>query len=156
MSKQTKSLNKNLWWLDFSILNVNNVNFKFYYFNNIFFIKLTNYKYFCLINKYNVNCIKLYNLDSMLIKNFNKHEMYTSMQTLFFDINMLISITFFKKISSVSSIFFSNSWVERELKEFNFVTFNDLADTRKLLSNYNYNNTTLYNQFNNILTDIIA
>ena len=43
---------------------------------------------------------------------------------------------------------------ERENKEFNNIFFQNLNDTRKLLSNYNYNKNLQYNNFNNIINDI--
>jgi Ni,Fe-hydrogenase III component G len=45
-------------------------------------------------------------------------------------------------------------WCEREVREFNKVNYVNLTDTRKLLSNYNYNENLQYNNFNNILNDI--
>jgi len=147
-------LNKNIWWLDFSILNFSNIKFKFYYANNIFFLEIKNYYLFCLLNKKNVNCMLLYNLDSVIVSEKGSNSIYSALQTFFFDIKILINTEFSKSIKSISCIYPSNLWVERELKEFNNVNFINMPDTRKLLSNYNYNNLLVYNNFNNILNDV--
>ena len=154
MIKKKKNLCNNLWWLDFSILNTNNVKFKYYYTNNIFYIKLTNFLYFFLINKKNLNCILFYNLDKTILqkKSINKH--YISLQSFFYDLKILCEITFKTYLQSLSNIYNSDTWVERELKEKNKIFFLNLSDNRKLLSNYNYNYNLNYNHFNEIINDI--
>jgi hypothetical protein len=92
-----------------------------------------------------------YNLDSSII---NKNNYYIALQTFFFDLQIFINIKFTNYLTSLSSVYSGNTWVERELKEFNEVYFINLIDNRKLLSNYNYNNNLQYNQFNNIVNDI--
>lgn len=49
------------------------------------------------------------------------------------------------QLSSISSIFQSATWVERELQEFNGLTFKSLRDSRRLLTDYTYH-THLYNE----------
>jgi Ni,Fe-hydrogenase III component G len=67
---------------------------------------------------------------------------------------LLLNINVANNILSISKIYFGNTWVERELKEFNNIYFIGLIDSRKLLSNYNYNNKLNYNQFNSIISDL--
>jgi Ni,Fe-hydrogenase III component G len=67
---------------------------------------------------------------------------------------LLLNINVANNILSISKIYFGNTWVERELKEFNNIYFIGLIDNRKLLSNYNYNNKLNYNQFNSIINDL--
>ncbi len=136
------------------MLNTNNINFKYYYTNNIFFINLTNFFYFFLINKYNINCMLFYCLDAVIDTNKNNKNYYISYQSFFYDLKIMCEIKFKNYLQSLSSVYNSQTWVERELKEMNNIFFLNLVDTRKLLLNYNYNYTINYNNFNNIINDI--
>jgi Ni,Fe-hydrogenase III component G len=153
MNKKTNTFN-NIWWLEFSMLSTNNINFKYYYTNNIFFINLTNFFYFFLINKYNTLNTLFYCVDATINQDKNKKFYYVSYQSFFYDLKILCEIQFKNYLQSLSGIYHSHTWVERELKETNKVFFLNLVDTRKLLSNYNYNSTINYNNYNNIINDI--
>lgn len=91
-----------------------------------------------------------YNLDALICK--NKYNL--GVQTFFGDLQLLIEVNFINKLNSLSTVYSGNIWIERELKETNNVFFINLLDNRKLLSNYNYNNSLEYNQFNSIVNDI--
>lgn len=95
-----------------------------------------------------------YNLDSVITKMNNKNNIYFSIQTFFFDLQIMLDIAFKNYIPSISKIYPGNCWSERELKEFNNIFFLNLLDNRKLLTNYNYNNNLEYNHFNQIISDI--
>lgn len=66
----------------------------------------------------------------------------------------MVDILVDKNIQSISSVYSGNSWIEREVREFNKIFFVNLNDTRKLLLSYNYNDTLHYNNYNNIINDI--
>ena len=114
---------------------------------------MQNYEFY-LINKNNLNCVVIYNLDSLIIKSGAYNNIFSALQTFFFDLKIFIKHTFTGSLKSISNVYQSNLWVERELKEFNNVNFYNLMDTRKLLSNYNYNHSLNYNQYSNIINDI--
>jgi len=154
MNKKKIQITNNLWWLDYSILNLNSINFKYFYSNNIFSIKLKNFYYFFLINKFNTNSTYFYNLDATILNKVVNKSYVISTQTFFYDLQLLLNINVANNVLSVSKIYFGNTWIERELKEFNNIYFIGLIDNRKLLSNYNYNNKLNYNQFNSIISDL--
>jgi len=154
MNKKKIQITNNLWWLDYSILNLNSINFKYFYSNNIFSIKLKNFYYFFLINKFNINSTYFYNLDATILNKVVNKSYVISTQTFFYDLQLLLNINVANSVLSISKIYFGNTWVERELKEFNNIYFIGLIDNRKLLSNYNYNNKLNYNQFNSIISDL--
>jgi len=154
MNKKKVQITNNLWWLDYSILNLNSINFKYFYSNNIFSIKLKSFYYFFLINKFNINSTYFYNLDATILNKVVNKTYVISTQTFFYDLQLLLNINVANNILSISKIYFGNTWVERELKEFNNIYFIGLIDNRKLLSSYNYNNKLNYNQFNNIINDL--
>ena len=154
MNKKKIQITNNLWWLDYSILNLNSINFKYFYSNNIFSIKLKNFYYFFLINKFNINSTYFYNLDATIVNKIVNKTYVISTQTFFYDLQLLLNINVANNVLSISKIYFGNTWVERELKEFNNIYFIGLIDNRKLLSNYNYNNKLNYNQFNCIINDL--
>jgi len=154
MNKKKIQITNNLWWLDYSILNLNSINFKYFYSNNIFSIKLKNFYYFFLINKFNINSTYFYNLDATILNKIVNKTYVISSQTFFYDLQLLLNINVVNSVLSISKIYFGNTWVERELKEFNNIYFIGLIDNRKLLSNYNYNSKLNYNQFNSIINDL--
>lgn len=146
----------NNWWLDSTILNPNFTSFKFSLTNNIFYLNLSSnfLFYFFLINKNNLNNYYFYLLDSTVLTNYEKKEYQVAYQSIFYDLKIFINVKFNKSLPSITKIYKSASWVERENKEFNNIFFQNLNDTRKLLSNYNYNKNLQYNNFNNIINDI--
>ncbi len=153
--KKKNFLNNKLWWLDSYIMNTN-IKFKYSQISNIYKINISSnfFFFFFLINKKNINNLLISNLDGVIVKNLDLKKYYISLQSFFFDFKILIDISFTNYINSISLIYSGNSWLERELKEFNNVNFINLNDSRKLLLNYNYNNDLTYNNFNNIINDI--
>lgn len=145
-----------LWWLDICILNSNIINFKYSYNNTNYILNLSEiyFYFFFLLNKKNLNTLNFYFLDIMLIKNANNLNYYTIYQSYFFDFKLLIETKFSKYITSISTLYSGILWVEREVKEFSQSQYINLVDSRKLLSNYNYNNELLYNNYNNIINDL--
>ena len=101
------------------------------------------------------NCLYFYILDCTIINSLNLNLYYIGYQSLFFDYQILIESKFDNLTYSLSNIYSGASWVERELKETNNVFFFNLNDSRKLLLNYNYSNSIQYNNFNNIINDLL-
>lgn len=124
--------------------------------SNLFTIQLsrTYYYYYFLINRNNLNSLYFFNLDATVIEGKNYNTYFVTTQTIISDFKILIKILFSNKLQSVSQIYPGNTWVEREVREFYNIFFTNLLDSRKLLSNYNYNSNLNYNQFNNIIYDI--
>ena len=157
MNKKRKFTNNSLWWLDINILNTNSILFNYLTESNIFTIQLshTYYYYYFLINKNNLNILHFSNLDATVIGGkVGVNCYYITTQTTVCDFKILIKILFYNKLQSISQVYLGNTWIEREVREFYSVFFTNLLDSRKLLSNYNYNNNLEYNQFNNIIYDI--
>lgn len=153
---QKNIMNYLTWWLDFTIINVNSSTFKYSQLNNIYYVNIKEkYLYFFfLINKNNINSLNFYNLDITNYKILNKYKYFIAYQSIFFDFKILIDTTVKNTIQSLSSINKGSLWLERENKEFSSLQYTNLNDTRKLLSNYNYNNSIQYNQFNSIINDL--
>ena len=107
-----------------------------------------------MLNNKNINTLNFYILDILNYKNVNLNNYFVSYQSIFFDFKLLVETQFEKKISSLSKIYKGALWIERETKEFSLVEYNNLIDSRKLLSNYNYNSNLQYNNFNNIINDL--
>ena len=158
MTKKKKFINSSLWWLDMGILNNSGITFKYKVKSNLFFLSLLKnfYFFYFLINKKNINTLLFLNLDATLINSYEFYRHYISTQTIFSDFKILIDTVLLKNTSvpSLSHIYNGNTWIERELKEFYKLSFINLIDSRKLLSNYNYNSNLNYNQFNSIIGDI--
>lgn len=155
MINKTKQFsNLSIWWLDYSILNTKNTIFKYSLTNNIFYINITNnfFVTFFIINKKNLNNLHFYILDNLVVSSEKKY--FLTYNSIFFDFKIFIITNYIKQLNSISKIYFGSSWQEREAKEFNSLHFIGLNDTRKLLSNYNYNVEIQYNNYNNILNDI--
>lgn len=150
------TINYLIWWLDFTIINLNSNSFQYSVLNNIYYINIKEkYLYFFfLINKNNVNCLNFYNLDITNYKTLNNYKYFIAYQSIFFDFKILIKTKTLSNIQSLSTINKGSLWLERENKEFSLIQYQNLNDTRKLLSNYNYNINTQYNQFNNIVNDL--
>lgn len=153
---QKNIMNYLTWWLDFTIINVNSSTFKYSQLNNIYYVNIKEkYLYFFfLINKNNINSLNFYNLDITNYKILNKYKYFIAYQSIFFDFKILIDTTIKNTIQSLSTINKGSLWLERENKEFSSLQYTNLNDTRKLLSNYNYNNSIQYNQFNSIINDL--
>lgn len=153
---QKNIMNYLTWWLDFTIINVNSSTFKYSQLNNIYYVNIKEkYLYFFfLINKNNINSLNFYNLDITNYKILNKYKYFIAYQSIFFDFKILIDTTVKNTIQSLSTINKGSLWLERENKEFSSLQYTNLNDTRKLLSNYNYNNSIQYNQFNSIINDL--
>jgi len=151
MNKKTKFSTSSTWWLDYCIIN-RGIAFNRSKRNNIFFLNIfnnTNFVFF-IISRYNLNNIFLYIMDNVIVKN----TYYISYQSYFFDFKILIKSKFKKNIMSLTPIYGSIAWGERENKEFNKVNFLNLKDSRKLLSNYNYNKKNNYNHYSTIVNDM--
>lgn len=158
MTSKKKFNNNNLWWLDLHILNTHITKFQYSYGSNLYTLTLHEkfYFYFFLLNRKNVNTLLFSNLDAVIVKSADNNNYYLSAQTIFFDFKFLIITKFNNYLQSITQIYPGNTWIERELREFNKTTFLNLVDTRKLLSNYNYESELSYNQFNEIINDISA
>lgn len=143
------------WWLEFGFIQ-SNLTFNYSLVNNTYNIKVTNdtLYYFFLINKKNTNTLNFYVLDIVTYLYTIWHKYFIAYQSIFFDYKILIETTFKKNTKSISSIYNGVLWVERETKEFNEIQYTNLLDTRKLLSNYNYNQNLEYNNFNSIINDL--
>lgn len=142
--------------MDVNILNTNNIDFNYSKENNIFFLQLSSvyYYYFFLLNKKNLSSPLFSNLDSVLISYTDNNNYYCVSQSMFSDFKIIVNILVGRNIQSISGVYSGNSWIEREVREFNKIFFINLNDTRKLLLNYNYNDTLYYNNYNNIVNDI--
>jgi len=153
MNKKRLFQDNTLWWLEFSIINTNFLNFNFNYQTNIFHLNINkfNSQLYYLTVKHNLLSLLFSNLDI----NFDtkNSQLFIAQQTFFYDIKILIS-TKVSKIITTSSIYKGNLWIERELSEFNDITFINSLDSRKLLTNYTYNKSLQYNNFNNIISDL--
>lgn len=156
MNKKKINSNISLWWLDFSVLNLNSLQFKYSLINNIYILDINKNFFSCffLINKKNITSLNFYTLDILNYKSMGINNYYLSYQSIFFDFKILIETKFTKNLNSISTIYNSCVWLERETKEFSKINYTNLIDTRKLLSNYNYNYNLQYNNYNNIINDL--
>lgn len=151
-----KFISNSLWWLDVNILNTQNTLFMYLKESNIFILQIQQmyYYYFSLITKNNLNILYFYNLDGTLVNLNNQNVHYLVIQSIVADYKVLIKTSLHSALCSLSQIYPGNTWIEREIREFYSIFFINLCDSRKLLSNYNYNKNLNYNQFNQILSDI--
>ena len=156
MIKKRKFTNNSLWWLDVNILNTNNILFTYLTESNLFTLQLSKsyYYYYFLINRNNLNSLYFFNLDATVINIGDFNSYYITTQTIISDFKILIRVLFTNNLQSLSQIYLGNTWIEREVREFYSIFFTNLLDSRKLLSNYNYNHNLNYNQFNNIICDV--
>ena len=90
----------------------------------------------------------------MVYKYKTQKNYHIAFQSIFFDYKLLLKIQTKFLLHSISNVYKSNVWVERELKEFNDIFYFNMNDSRKLLLNYNYNKVLPYSQYNNIIEDI--
>ena len=131
-----------MWWVDFSII-----------FNNYLFLnqQYTNNFYLQLLN--HINSFLFYILDSSTV-NLKKNQLIINHQSIFFDYQVTTLTNINKKINSISKLNKGSTWLEREDSELNKTNYTNLADSRKLLLNYNYNLEVSYTGFNQIISDI--
>ncbi len=151
-----KKITLNNWWLDSAIINPQLMLFRYSLSSNIFFLNLSKklLYYFFLINKNNINTYYFYIVDSAVVTNYEKKEYLVNIQSVFYDLRITLVSNFKNTIHSLSKIYKSSSWVEREIKEFDLILFQNLNDTRRLLTNYNNNRDLQFNNFNHILNDL--
>jgi len=143
-----------MWWVDFSILFNNYLFFNQQYTNNFYLqISAKTHFYYYLITLNHVNSFLFYILDSTSV-NLKKTQLAINHQSIFFDYQITTLTTVNKKISSISKINKGSTWLEREDKELNKTNYSNLADSRKLLLNYNYNLDVSYVGFNQMINDI--
>lgn len=144
------------WWLDLKILSLNSLMFQYSKINNIYSLNLKeNYLFFYfLLNKKNTNSLNFYITDLTTICNKLINNYIIVYQSIYYDFKLLIDVSYKTKITSISSIYNGALWIERETKELNSLQYNNLLDSRKLLSNYNFNKNLEYNNYNNIINDL--
>lgn len=68
--------------------------------------------------------------------------------------NLLYKVKNNSNITSISSIYNSSVWVERELSEFNKINFIGIKDSRRLLTDYTIFNINNNNSFNTIISEL--
>lgn len=125
-----------------------NFNYKYYY----HFILLLKLQFDDIIFPIDM-CFYKKNEDKAIIINLSSYLTYSYYKLAFFFDNKLISDEDIDvRFMSISSIYPSFTWVERELAELNDITFKNLRDGRRLLTDYttaNYDTndykTTSYN-----------
>ena len=106
---------------------------------------------FFFFNKKNIYTSLFYILDIL----YNVNSIKISYQSFFFDLKVLINFKTINKYYSLSNIYNSCIWLEREFKEINNINIVNLKDYRKLLYNYNYNKKFKYNNYSNIISDLL-
>lgn len=146
------------WWMDYAILNTYTNNFKYNKTNNLYYLSIINSTlfFFFLINKKNINSLLFSNLDAVITNETNRKFYHITLQTFFFDHKILITTSTTTNFYSISSIYSGNIWLEREIKEMSCTNFLNLSDTRKLLLNYNYNTDLVYNNYNQIVNEVLV
>lgn len=143
-----------MWWVDFSII-FNNYLFLNQQYTNNFYLQLStkNHFYYYLLILNHINSFLFYILDSSTV-NLKKNQLIINHQSIFFDYQVTTLTNINKKINSISKLNKGSTWLEREDKELNKTNYANLADSRKLLLNYNYNLEVSYTGFNQIINDI--
>ncbi len=143
-----------MWWVDFSII-FNNYLFLNQQYTNNFYLQLStkNHFYYYLLILNHINSFLFYILDSSTV-NLKKNQLIINHQSIFFDYQVTTLTSINKKINSISKLNKGSTWLEREDKELNNTNYVNLADSRKLLLNYNYNLEISYTGFNQIISDI--
>lgn len=143
-----------MWWVDFSII-FNNYLFLNQQYTNNFYLQLStkNHFYYYLLILNHINSFLFYILDSSTV-NLKKNQLIINHQSIFFDYQVTTLTSINKKINSISKLNKGSTWLEREDKELNNTNYVNLADSRKLLLNYNYNLEVSYTGFNQIISDI--
>jgi hypothetical protein len=143
-----------MWWVDFSII-FNNYLFLNQQYTNNFYLQLStkNHFYYYLLILNHINSFLFYILDSSTV-NLKKNQLIINHQSIFFDYQVTTLTNINKKINSISKLNKGSTWLEREDKELNKTNYTNLADSRKLLLNYNYNLEVSYTGFNQIISDI--
>ena len=143
-----------MWWVDFSII-FNNYLFLNQQYTNNFYLQLStkNHFYYYLLILNHINSFLFYILDSSTV-NLKKNQLIINHQSIFFDYQVTTLTNINKKINSISKLNKGSTWLEREDRELNKTNYTNLADSRKLLLNYNYNLDVSYTGFNQIISDI--
>lgn len=143
-----------MWWVDFSII-FNNYLFLNQQYTNNFYLQLStkNHFYYYLLILNHINSFLFYILDSSTV-NLKKNQLIINHQSIFFDYQVTTLTNINKKINSISKLNKGSTWLEREDRELNKTNYANLADSRKLLLNYNYNMEVSYTGFNQIINDI--
>ena len=143
-----------MWWVDFSII-FNNYLFLNQQYTNNFYLQLStkNHFYYYLLVLNHINSFLFYILDSSTV-NLKKNQLIINHQSIFFDYQVTTLTNINKKINSISKLNKGSTWLEREDRELNKTNYTNLADSRKLLLNYNYNLEVSYTGFNQIISDI--
>ena len=143
-----------MWWVDFSII-FNNYLFLNQQYTNNFYLQLStkNHFYYYLLILNHINSFLFYILDSSTV-NLKKNQLIINHQSIFFDYQVTTLTNINKKINSISKLNKGSTWLEREDRELNKTNYTNLADSRKLLLNYNYNLEVSYTGFNQIISDI--
>ena len=143
-----------MWWVDFSII-FNNYLFLNQQYTNNFYLQLStkNHFYYYLLVLNHINSFLFYILDSSTV-NLKKNQLIINHQSIFFDYQVTTLTNINKKINSISKLNKGSTWLEREDSELNKTNYTNLADSRKLLLNYNYNLEVSYTGFNQIISDI--
>ena len=108
--------------------------FKAIYIDRFFWIKPFLYSLLDLSNNsfYVIDGAQFRYRDSHFVIQFNCNTMASSNHLNFFSMLPLVSLV----ITSISSLFKSSGWLERELSEFTGIVFLGLFDTRRLLLDY--------------------
>jgi len=156
MTINNKITNHSVWWVEFLILNSNTIKFSYQLSDNTFFFHITTrtYPFFIYFLKFLPQSNLFQVLDLTNISLTQKNELCSIYQSVFNNLKLCIIFPIINQIFSSTNIFKSNTWLERELKEFSVINIQNLIDTRKLLLNYNYNNTLKFNQYSSIISDI--
>ena len=152
--------NKNIktWIINFDItclLNIKNNNLLFFTSNvnnsNNLFIKNTQNNLLYLINSLRVNYLnQFFAVDISNIKYCNNTNLIYIFSCYLTNYKIIL-ISLLNKINilpSYSNIYLNFSWVERELKEFSDLFFNNLKDSRRLLTDYSYSSYINYKDYN--------
>ena len=108
--------------------------FKTIYVDRFFWVKPFLYSLLDLSNRsfYIIDGVQFKHKDTHLIVQYNSNTMITSNHLNFFTKLPLACLN----LISISSLFRSSTWLERELSEFSGITFLGLLDTRRLLLDY--------------------
>ncbi len=143
-----------MWWVDLSIILPTPLFFYQKWTNN-FYLQLSNntHYYYYLITLNHINTFFYYILDMTSIR-LKTNQLIISSQSLFFDYKVITLTNYKKNIHSLSRINKGSTWLERENKELNYTNYTNLIDSRKLLLNYNYNDESIYYNYNQITNDI--
>lgn len=145
-----KEKEKKFWItpLDFSLFFVlnnivyKNVSINSFNYSNIYNIKIKKYLYIHLLMLKNIVKSNITLIDMCISKN-NYINYYFSDIINNIRFNIFYNINKYSNLVSISNLYSSATWVERELIEFNNIKFIGLKDSRRLLTDY----TCIYNNY---------